>query len=114
MQFLRAFSSSSWWLSWRPATRRLLQRVSRARRAYPRKEARSVHRDRPAPPDLQLRLSVRRLTCVYDPSQLRCRLLRRRVQRGLGPANRLLRGRQDGSHLSDGAVRNLSMMLSIA
>ena len=39
-------------------------RVRRARRAYVAKEARSVHRDLLAPPEFQLRLSVRRLTCV--------------------------------------------------
>jgi hypothetical protein len=53
--------SSFWWLSWQPAIRRLLQRVSRARRAYP---AKGVHRDLLAPPEFQLLLSVRRLTCV--------------------------------------------------
>jgi hypothetical protein len=56
--------SSSWWRPWQPAIRRLLQKVSRARRVCRVNEARWVHPDLLAPPEFQLRLSVRRLTCV--------------------------------------------------
>ena len=64
MQFLRAFSFLVLVAVLAACDQTPASKVSRVRRAYLAKEARSVHRDLLAPPEFQLRLSVRRLTCV--------------------------------------------------
>ena len=63
MQFLRAFSFLVL-VAVLAACDQTPKGAPGPHRAHLAKEARPVHRDLPAPPEFQLRLSVRRLTCV--------------------------------------------------